>query len=139
MSDILQDTATAIFGTLAASSALTGLLAGTASIYNTAPPENPAFDYIIFSHSGGGPENQTQASLESNLWLVRAYSSTSMKTAAAIFNAFDALLDRKTLTIGTRKVLHTWRETNVATRLVEPTGASVWCAGAYYRVRTTGV
>jgi len=138
MSDILTDTATGLYSTLAAGTALTGLLAsGTAGIYDTAPVENAAFDYVLFNHSGGGPENITNASLENNLWFVRAYSATSAKAASAIFNQADALLHKKTLTIGSRSNIWCCRETNVKTRQIEPTGRALWVAGAFYRIRTT--
>ena len=140
MSDILTDTCAALFTTLAAGTGLTALLAaGSASIYDTAPSENAAFPYVLYNHSGGGPESITSASLENNLWFVRAYSSADTPASAgSIFAQIDALLDRKSLTIGSRKTLYCWRETNVKARQLEPTARPVWVAGAYYRLRTSG-
>jgi len=136
---ILDDTAAALYTTLAAGTALTALLnGGTASIYGDAPPDHASYDYVLFTHAGGGVEALNPSYLENNVWLVQAFSTTSAKTAAEIFAQADLLLHKKTLTIGTADNIWTARETNVKLTEVDPAGTRIWRAGGYYRIRTTG-
>ncbi len=136
---ILDETAAALYTTLSGGTALTALLAGgTAGIYEGAPYEGAAFDYVVYNHQGGGPENINPSELESNLWLVQCYSVTSAKQAATIFNQVDALLHKKNLTIGTRDNIWTARVTNIKLLEHAPDGRRIWRAGGVYRIRTTG-
>jgi hypothetical protein len=136
---ILDDTATGLYSKLAAGTALTALLsAGTASIYGDAPEDHAAYDYVLFTHAGGGAENINPSALENNVWLVQSFTTTSAKRAAQIAGQVDALLHKQQLTIGTRVNFWTARETNVKLTEVDPAGTRIFRAGGYYRIRSTG-
>ena len=136
---ILDDTAAALYSKLAAGTALTALLAGgTASIYGDAPEDHAAYDYVLYGHSGGGPENQNASALENNVWLVQSFTTTNAKRAAQIAGAVDALLHKQVLTIGTRSNIWTARETNIKLTEVDPAGTRIFRAGGFYRIRSTG-
>lgn len=134
---ILDKTAAAIYTALNGGTALTALLAGTTSIYDAQAPDGASYPFVVFSHQGGGPDNIAPVTIESNLWYVRAYSETSAKTAAEIFEQVDALLHRKALSITGFTTFWCNREQNI--RLIEnlPSGEKVWSAGGIYRIRTT--
>ncbi len=141
---ILDDTAAALYSKLAAGTALTALLStvplssGTPAIYESQAVDEATYDYLIYNHQGGGPENINPSNLESNVWLVQAYTITSAKRAAAIASQVDALLHKQQLTIGSRKNIVTWRETNIKLTEVDPAGTRIFRAGGIYRVRSTG-
>ena len=139
MSDLLGDTSTAIYTTLAAGTALIGKLGGTA-IYDMQAPDGVALPYLIFNHQGGGPDSINPSEIESNLWLVKAYSATSAQNASQIFAEADTLIHRKQLSINGGTVNTFWcaREENV--KLVEtlPSKQHVWMQGGLYRIRTVG-
>lgn len=132
---ILDKTSAALYTTLSGGTALTALLAGTSSIYDTQAPDNATLPYVVFSHQGGGPENIDANALEQNIWYVRAYGTASMKTTTEIFEQADALLNRVNISITGFNTLWCARESNI--KLVENTpSGKVWSAGALYRIRT---
>jgi len=136
---ILDESGTALYSALAAGTALTALLAsGTASIFGDAPYDHAAYDYVVFTHAAGGPDNQNPSNMENNVWLVQAFTVTDSARAANIAGKVDALLHKKTLAIGTRVNFVTWRETNIKLTEVDPAGVRIWRAGGYYRIRSTG-
>jgi hypothetical protein len=140
MSDLLGSTSTALYTTLNGGTALTTLLGGTARIYELQAPDGAKPPYVVFNHQGGGPDNITHASIESNLWLVKVYSSTSAKVASNIFAEVDTLLNRQNISISGGSVNTWWcaRETNV--KLLEnlPNGQLTWMRGGIFRIRTSG-
>jgi len=138
MTDLLGDTSTALYTTLQGGAALTTLLAGTVSIYDMQAPDGAAMPYVVFNHQGGGPDNINPSEIESNLWLVKAYSATGAANASNIFAQADALIHRQNISIGSRNTFWFAREENV--KLVEnlPNGKRVFMRGGIYRVRTTG-
>jgi hypothetical protein len=138
MSDLLGDTSVALYTTLAGGTALTALLAGTTSVYESQAPDKSTYPFVVFNHQGGGPDNINPSEIESNLWLVKVYSATSAKSASDIFAQADALLHRKNISIGSAKTFWCCREQNV--KLVEnpPNGVIRYMRGGIYRIRTTG-
>lgn len=132
---ILDMTSAGLFTTLTGGTALTALLAGTASVYDTQAPDNATLPYVVFSHQGGGPENVDANSLEQNIWYVRAYSATSSKTATEIFAQADALINRINISVSGFNTFWCAREENI--KLVETTPSGrIWSAGGLYRIRT---
>jgi hypothetical protein len=140
MGDLLGDTSTAIYSTLNGGTVLTASLGGTARIYDMQAPDGASPPYIVFNHQGGGPDNMCPSEIESNLWLIKAYSNVSAGTASAIFALADDLIHRKNLTINGGTVNTWWcvREENI--KLLEnlPNGKRVWMRGGIYRIRTSG-
>ena len=148
MSDLLGDTSTALNTTFAGGTALTALLStvpntGTAvypAVYDMQAPDGATLPYLIYNHQGGGPDSINPSEIESNLWLVKAYSATSAQNASQIFAEADLLIHRKQLSINGGTVNTFWcaREENV--KLVEtlPSKQHVWMQGGLYRIRTAG-
>jgi hypothetical protein len=134
---IIDDTATAIYTTLKAGTALTSMLAGTTSIYHLQAPDNASLPYIVFNHQGGGPDLINPSDMESNIWWIRAFSITSALNAALIFEQVDLLLHKKNITITDATTIQCVREQNIA--LVEnlPIGKQMFTCGGMYRIRTT--
>ena len=134
---ILDKTSASLYTTLQSGTALTALLAGTTSVYDMQAPDNATLPYVTFSHQGGGPDNIAPVNLENNLWYVRAYSSTSSKSATEIFEQADLLINRKAISITGYNTFWCNRETNI--KLVEnlPNGQKVWSCGGIYRIRTS--
>lgn len=134
---IIDDTATAIYTTLKAATALTSMLAGTTSIYHLQAPDNATLPYVVYSHQGGGPELINPSNLESNVWWVRAFSTTSALNAALIFEQVDSLLHKKNITITDATTIQCVREQNIALVENPPTGKPIYTCGGMYRIRTT--
>lgn len=134
---ILDDTARALYTTLTGGTALMPLLAGTASVYYLQAPEAAAYDFVVYSHQGGGPDNIYPGHAESNLWYVRAYSTVSPARAGSILTQVDALIDQRNISIAGVATYWCAREENI--NLVEtlPNGKYVWSAGGVYRIRTS--
>jgi hypothetical protein len=135
---VFQDTPAALYSRLQGGTALTALLAGTVSIYDSAAPNGATYDYVIYNFQGGGPDLQTPANLENNVWLVRGYSRTSAKAAKAIAAAIDARLHQTNISIGSATTFWCAREENVAAVQQGADNQQVWLAGGMYRIRTTG-
>jgi len=132
---ILDKTAAALYTTMNGGTALTALLAGTTSIYDTQAPDNATLPFVVFSHQAGGPENVDANALEQNVWYVRVYSSTSAKNATEIFEQVDTLLNRVNITITGYNTIWCAREENVKLLENTPSG-KVWSSGGLYRIRT---
>ena len=134
---VLDSTAAAFYTTLTGGTALTALLAGTASVYHQQAPDGAAFDYVVYNHQGGGPDLITSADMESNLWQVRFFSTTSSKTAAQGFTQVDALLHKKNIAISGVTTFWCAREQNIVLVENPPDSQKVYSVGGLYRVRTT--
>jgi len=136
MSDaVLNDISTALYACLTGSTALTTLLASAASVYDTQAPDGATYDYVAFSHTGGGPTNQTPRDDQNNLFFVRAYSHTSAKKAGQIDAQLYSLLHHKPLTVSGWSNFWMARETDLKMIENEPSGGKIWMQGGYYRIR----
>lgn len=132
---ILDKTSAALYTTLTGGTALTALLAGTASVYDMQAPDGASLPFVVFSLQAGGPENVDNNSLEQNIWNVRGYSATSAKTATLIFEQVDLLLNRVNISITGYNTLWCAREETY--KFVEETpNGRIWSAGGMYRIRT---
>lgn len=142
---IINNTATALGSILAAGTALTALLgtvpnSGTVSIpaiYHMQAPERANLPYVVFNHQGGGPDNENNSNLESNLWWVRAYSGSTSANAGSIFTQVDLLLHKKNITIGSATTIWCCREENISLIENNPAGIKTFACGGIYRIRTT--
>lgn len=134
---IIGDTATALYGTLVAGTALTALLAGTTSVYHGQASEDATFPYVVFNHQGGGPIGINPSRIEDNLWYVRAYSVTSMLNASNIFTQVDTILHRVNITITGATTIWCQRESNVTLIEMAPNGKPIYSCGGMYRIMTT--
>lgn len=132
------DTPAGLYTRLQGGTALTSLLAGTVAIYHQFAPNGAAYDLVVYNQQGGGPDNQTRANMENNVWLVRGYSKTSAKKAAQIAAAIDTRLHKVNIPIGSATTFWCVREENVSTFQQGADNQNIWMAGGMYRIRTTG-
>jgi hypothetical protein len=134
---IIDDTATALYTTLKAGTALAAMLNSGTAIYHMQAPDGAGLPYMVFNHQGGGPDLINPSNLESNIWWIRSYSVTTALNAVLIFEQADLLLHKKNITITDATTIQCVREQNIT--LVEqlPTGKPIYTCGGMYRIRTT--
>jgi hypothetical protein len=125
----------AIFQKLQAGTALTALLAGTASIYHLQPPDNTAMPYVIFNLQGGGDENQTPSRMKNLLYFIRGYSSASSAAAGSIDTQVDNLFHGGTIAVSGWSPFWLNREVDLENIDNLPSGEKAFMAGALYRLR----
>ena len=125
---------TAIYGTLTGGTALTALLAGTASVYYEQATPGAAFPYVVFSIQGGGDLNLCPSRMKDMLYFVRGYSKTSPAAAGSIDAQIDALLHDKTLTVTGWSNYRTQRETDIENVEVTTADEDIYMSGGVYRV-----
>ena len=125
----------AIFEKLQAGTALTALLAGTASIYHLQPPDNTAMPYVIFSLQGGGDENMTPSRMKNTVHFIRGYSSASAATAGSIDTQIDSLFHGGTIGVSGWNTFWLAREAEFEQIENLPSGEKAYMAGAFYRLR----
>ena len=125
----------AIYTKLTGGTALTALLAGTASVYDNVAPRGAQTPYVIFGQQGGGDENITQVRYKSDLYAIKAVSEVSAKEAGDIDTQIDALMHDTTLTVTSWTNYSCVRETDVDYVETTPEGDNVWHVGAIYRIR----
>lgn len=135
---ILGATATTLYTRLSGGTALTSLLAGSASVYHQFAPTGAAYPYVVYNLQAGGPDNMTRANIETNVWLVRGYSKTSAKNAADIAAAIDARLHKINIPIGSATTFWCTRDETVSAFEQGADNQNIWTAGGMYRVRTSG-
>lgn len=125
----------AIYSRLANTAAVTNLLsAGSLSIFHLQADEAATPPYIVFSHQGGGDENQTRHRTKNILRFIRAYSSESAAQAGSIDAQIDTALHLVPLTVSGWTNLWLARETDLETFENEPSGRPVWMQGGFYRL-----
>ena len=132
---IINPLNTAIYSKLNAATALTNLLAGTTSIYYEQAPDETTFDYVVFSHQAGGPNNDYAGDSRDQLVFVRGYSTTGPAAAGTIDNQISTLLHRGSVNVSGYVNYWTAREEDIDLVEVAPNGKKVWMAGAVYRIR----
>lgn len=124
---------TAIYTALAAGSALTTTLGGTA-IYNFLAPRDKALPYVIFSQQAGREDNETPRRTTTFRYLVKGVAS-SMLAAGTIADQVDGLLHDAAMSVTGWTNYRMQRDTTV--RYIETTdaGEHVGHAGAVYEIR----
>jgi hypothetical protein len=127
--------AAGIYSKLTGGTALTALLAGTASVYHLQAPDNATLPYVVYNVQGGGDTNISPNRAKDLLVWVRAYTAESAKAAALIDNQVDALLHNGTITVTGWTNYWLARETDLATVENPPDGSKIYHAGGLYRVR----
>ena len=125
----------AIYSKLTAGTALTALLAGTASIYNMQPPDNTSMPYVIFNLQGGGDENMTPIRAKSLVYFIRGYSKTSAAAAGSIDAQVDALLHGNSISATGWTNFWLAREADFEQTENLPNGEKAYMSGGFYRVR----
>lgn len=125
----------AIYSQLNAATALTSLLAGTTAIYYQQAPDEAAYDYVVFSHPAGGPENIYSGDLRDQLVFVRGYSNTGPAAAGSIDAQISASLHGGSINVSGYTNFWLVREQDFSLVEAPPRGERVYMAGANYRIR----
>jgi hypothetical protein len=125
---------TALYNRLTGGTALTALLAGTASVYNQIAPEGAALPYALYQLAAGGDENETPMRSKQLVYNIKGVSATGAKSAGQIDNAIDDLLHRVTLTVTGWTDILTKREGDFAYTETTPEGRHFWHSGGRYRL-----
>ncbi len=126
---------TSLRATLCGGTALTSMLAGTASVYHIRAPDGASFPYVLFDVQGGGPENVNPSDLGNYVYYVRAYTLTGATNASLIHNQVRALLDKAELTVTGYTNIWTRLETELEIVDETPDRKPVYSAGGLYRIR----
>lgn len=126
---------TAIRSTLCGGTALTTMLAGTASVYHIRAPDNASYPYVVFNVQGGGAENITPSDLQNYVYYIRGYTETSSTNASLIHEQIKVLLDKQTLTVTGYTNFWTRFETELEFATEQTSGVPVYSCGGLYRIR----
>ena len=126
---------TAIRTSLCGGTALTNMLAGTASVYHIRAPDNASYPYVVFNVQGGGAENINPSDLGNYLYYVRCYTETSATNASQIHDQIKALLDKQTLTVTGFTNIWTRYETEIEFADEQQNATPVYSDGGLYRIR----
>ena len=124
-----------IFNKLAAGTALTSLLNGTA-IYNGLGGEAMAYPLVVFSKSSGIDDNDTPHRAKQLVYQITAISDTSKQEAEKIDNAIDSLMHGANL--GSMSGWYDYwcmRESDISYNEMTTNGQLLWHEGGLYRVR----
>ena len=131
----MNEVSVALYNKLTGGTALTALLAGTTSVYESLVPRGAALDAVVFSLQGGGDANWTPRRRKELRYMVKAVSDGSVKTAGAIDAQIDTLLHRGTLTVSGWTSISVMREADVSYAETTPEGRNYWHVGGVYRLR----
>ena len=124
-----------LYSKLAAGTALTALLGGTA-IYNGLGAEAVAYPIVVFTKSSGIDDNDTPHRAKQLVYQVTAISDKGKKEAEQIDNAIDALMYGANL--GSMSGWYDYwcaRESDITYNEMTAGGKVLWHEGGLYRVR----
>lgn len=133
MANLLNAMGSALYSTLAAGTALTTKLGGTA-IYETLAPQGTAPPYVVLFMSAGGDDNDSPRRARSMVYTVKAVSTTGALDAVEIDAEVDTLLHLQTLTITGWGNYWTARVTDIAYNELAG-GVMYYHRGGQYRIR----
>lgn len=125
----------AIYTTLTGGTALTSLLAGTASVYYNAAPDDATFPYVVFNYQSNLEENQTPSRMKDAMVYIRGYTDVSSAAAGNIASAIDGLFHAGTLTVTGYENFWTSLSSEVEYFEITPNGERIHNAGGVYRIR----
>lgn len=124
-----------IYSKLTGGTALTALLAGTASVYFNAAPDDATMPYVVFSYQSQVEENQTPSRMKNNLVYIRGYTETSGAAAGNIATQIDNLFHAGSVTATGWTNFWTSQETEVENVEITASGERIYNAGGVYRIR----
>ena len=124
---------TAIYSALAAGTALTTTLGGTA-IYNVLAPRDKALPYVIFSQQSGREDDETPRRTQTYRYLVKGVAH-SLLAAGTIADQVEALLRNNALSVTGWTTY--WLHPETTVRYIETTAAGEYIghAGTVYTVK----
>ena len=124
-----------LYSTLAAGTALTTALGGTA-IFHLNAPEGRALPYVVYSWQGGGDVNESPHGDNESVRFVRAYAATA-KQAWEIDALVKPLLHNVALTVTGYTTVMCRREDDYETVETDAANVRTYTAGGLYRIRVT--
>lgn len=126
---------TALYTRLSGYAALTTALGGT-RIYNRYVQPGTTRPYVVFAHTGGGPENTYPGGLQSDSYLVKAVAD-SLSAAATLDEHIKAALHAQEANVTVTGYTTLWVRRTEEVQMAEESanGDLIWHYGAYYRVR----
>jgi hypothetical protein len=122
---------------LAAGTALTALLGGTANprIYHNKAPDGTPMPFVVYQWQGGGFNHDTPHNNAEGVVTVQAYSKVNEVEAGSISEQVFALLDRQPLTVsGWANPMLFAEQPHLQADLVSKTGAYTYSCGDMYRI-----
>jgi len=124
-----------LYSTLAAGTALTTALGGTA-IFHMNAPEGRALPYVVYSFQGGGDVNESPHGDNESVRFVRVYAATA-KQAWEIDALVKPLLHNVALTVTGYTTVICRREDDYETVETDAANVRTYTAGGLYRIRVT--
>lgn len=124
---------TAIGNRLTGGTALTTLLAGTASVYQLLAPPDAALDFVVFDIDYDEPNDTPKRPVDCTL-TIRGVSSTSLAKAGSIDAAVEGLIRDQELTVTGWGSYWQKRVRGFAYAETGP-GHQIWHVGGEYLIR----
>ena len=128
-----QTLGTAVYNTMANSSALTTLLGGTA-IYKNIAPDNVSGDYVVWNFQSAVDQSLTPSRMWNTIINIRAFTATETNGGSADA-LIDGLFNGQALSVGGWSNFWTSRELYFDDVLVEPNKQKTVVTGGFYRIR----
>lgn len=125
---------TGLYNKLTGGTALTSLLAGTVSVYDTLVPRGASYPVVTFALQGGGDANETPRRRKELRYLVKGISDASGKEAGTIDAQIDTLLHGGVVTVTGWNSITTMRVADVSYAETTPEGRNFWHVGGVYRL-----
>ena len=125
-----------LYDLLAAGTALTTALGGTA-IYWQIANQRTAFPYVIFFESSGIDENSSPVRARRMMYTVKAVSDDPDE-AGDLDGHIDTLLRDATLTVSGYRNYRTWRENDIGYVELTNAGEAIFHRGAQYGIWLVG-
>ncbi len=125
----------AIYTKLIGGTALTSLLAGTASVYYNAAPDDAPLPHVVFSYQSQIEENQTPSRMKDAMVYIRGYTDVSSAAAGNIATQIDNLFHAGSVTATGWTNFWTSLESEVEYFEITPNGERIHNAGGVYRIR----
>lgn len=123
-----------LFSALSSDTAIIGELGGDTAIYNPHAPQTTNRPYIVFSHAGGGHDNQNPSDIQSHVYMVKAVADESKK-AGTIHELILSVLHKQTLTVAGYTNFYTVSEDEIQLTEVTRQGDVVYHRGSHFRIR----
>lgn len=125
----MNDLEAGLYTHLTGGTALTALLAGTASVYPREAPEDASYDYVIYTYMGGGELPREPNTFQNLVYVVKGVSQTSLSTAGQIAEQIKARLKDQTFAVTGWTVLSAWVEDPIRYVEYRPDGRPAYHAG----------
>ena len=124
-----------IYSKLTAGTALTALLAGTASVYFNTATDDATLPYVVFNYMSQIEENQTPSRMKNDMVYIRGYTEASGAAAGNIATQIDNLFHAGTVTVTGWNNFWSVLESEVEDVEITPSGERIYNAGGVYRIR----